>query len=68
MKLSEVKKALDHLESLVFTLPNGEKVPAHFHVTEIGKISKNFIDCGGTVRHEDVVNFQLWSADDVNHR
>lgn len=68
MKLSEVKKALDHLESLVFKLPNGEKVPAHFHVTEIGKISKNFIDCGGTVRHEDVVNFQLWSADDVNHR
>lgn len=68
MKLSEVKNVLDHLESLVFTLPNGDKVPAHFHVTEIGKISKNFIDCGGTVRHEDVISFQLWSADDVNHR
>lgn len=68
MKLSDVKKALINLESLVFKLPNGETVPEHFHVTEIGKISKNFIDCGGTIRYEDRISFQLWSADDVNHR
>ncbi len=49
-------------------LPNGELVPTHFHVTEVGKISKHFIDCGGTVRKEDVINFQLWNADDYNHR
>ena len=43
-------------------------VPKHFHVTEVGKISKHFIDCGGTVRTENVINFQLWEANDYDHR
>ncbi|APY00689.1 DUF6428 family protein [Lacinutrix venerupis] len=68
MKLSEVKNRLNELETISFQLPNGELVPNHFHVTEVGKISKHFIDCGGTVRHEDVVNFQLWNANDYDHR
>ena len=68
MKLSEVKKQLETLEQLDFYLPNSQKVESHFHVTEVGQISKNFIDCGGVVRTEKVVNFQLWSADDVDHR
>lgn len=68
MKLSEVKKALGQLESIAFQLPDGTLVPTHFHVTEVGKISKHFIDCGGTVRTENVANFQLWDADDYNHR
>ncbi|MES2238677.1 MAG: DUF6428 family protein [Bacteroidota bacterium] len=68
MKLSEVKTILDTLENVVFILPNGTYLPEHFHVTEIGLISKNFIDCGGTVRKETVVNFQLWDANDFNHR
>jgi len=68
MKLEEVKSALEHLETIAFELPNGELVPNHFHVTEVGKITKHFIDCGGTVRNEEVVNFQLWNADDYDHR
>src|SRR5690554_3176061 len=68
MKLSEVKTALSKLETIAFQLPNGELVPSHFHVTEIGKITKNFIDCGGKVRNEDVINFQLWNANDYDHR
>lgn len=56
------------LESIAFQLPNGELVPNHFHVTEVGKIAKHFIDCGGTVRDEEVVNFQLWNANDYDHR
>ena len=68
MKLSEVKSILSKLETIAFQLPDGHLVPAHFHVTEIGKISKNFIDCGGTIRNEEVVNFQLWNANDYNHR
>lgn len=68
MKLSEIKKHLNNLETIAFTLPNGELVPKHFHVTEVGKVTKNFIDCGGTVRNEEVVNFQLWNADDYDHR
>lgn len=68
MKLSEVKTALTNLKTIAFQLPNGELVPNHFHVTEVGKITKNFIDCGGTVRNEEVINFQLWNADDYDHR
>lgn len=68
MKLSEVKLKLEKLETIAFQLPNGELVPSHFHVTEVGKITKHFIDCGGTVRTEEVVNFQLWNANDYDHR
>jgi hypothetical protein len=68
MKLSEIKIKLNQLEKIAFQLPNGELVPDHFHVTEVGKITKHFIDCGGTVRNEEVVNFQLWNANDYNHR
>ena len=68
MKLEEVKSALENLDTIAFQLPNGDLVPNHFHVTEVGKITKHFIDCGGTVRNEEVVNFQLWNADDYDHR
>ena len=68
MKLSEIKTKLNQLETIAFKLPNGTLVPNHFHVTEVGKVTKNFIDCGGTVRHEEVVNFQLWNANDYDHR
>lgn len=68
MTLREVKTALNQLKTVHFKLPNGDLVPAHFHVTEIGKINKHFIDCGGTIRTEESVSFQLWNANDYNHR
>lgn len=68
MKLSEIKKHLETLEAVNFMLPDGSFVPEYFHVTEVGLITKNFIDCGGTVRKETVVNFQLWDANDYDHR
>ena len=68
MKLSKVKNKLKDLDKLVFQLPNGSIVPEHFHVTEVGVITKDVIDCGGTVRSEKVANFQLWSAEDHDHR
>ncbi|WP_430426408.1 DUF6428 family protein [Maribacter litoralis] len=68
MRLSEIKELLGQLDTIGFQLPNGELVPNHFHVTEVGKITKNFIDCGGTVRNEEVANFQLWNANDYDHR
>lgn len=68
MKIAEFKNALESTQELTFVLPNGNIVPSHFHVTEIGLISKNFIDCGGVVREEKKINFQLWVADDVNHK
>jgi hypothetical protein len=68
MKLSEIKSLLAKAESVDFELENGAKVPEHFHVTEVGVITKNFIDCGGTIRNEKVANFQLWDANDFDHR
>ncbi len=68
MKLSEIKTILNDLQAVSFILPNGQFVPTHFHVTEVGVITKNFIDCGGTVREEKVINFQLWEANDFDHR
>ena len=68
MKLSEIKEILPTLNDVAFRLENGTFVPEHFHVTEVGQISKNFIDCGGVIRQEKTVNFQLWNADDYEHR
>jgi hypothetical protein len=68
MKLNEIKEILSSLETVVFQLPNKSFVPNHFHVTEVGMITKNFIDCGGKVREEKVINFQLWEAGDYDHR
>lgn len=68
MKLSEFKSILEKQENIAFELPNGELVPAHFHVTEVGQISKRFIDCGGKLRNEERINFQLWEANDYDHR
>ena len=68
MKLSEIKKHLATAQAVNFKLPTGAYVPEHFHVTEVGLITKHFIDCGGTERLEKVVNFQLWNANDTEHR
>ncbi len=68
MKLSDVKQALSQLSAVNFKLPDGSYVPQHFHVTEVGLVTKHFIDCGGVERKETVVNFQLWEAGDYDHR
>ena len=68
MTIQEIKKELGNLSEIAFQLPNGELVPSHFHVTEVGKVTKHFIDCGGTVRNEVVANFQLWEENDYDHR
>lgn len=68
MKLSQITRILETVETVNFKLPEGTFVPENFHVTEIGQIDKTFIDCGGTIRKETVVNFQLWNADDFEHR
>jgi len=68
MKLSKVKELLLTLDNVEFQLEDGTFVPEHFHVTEVGQINKKFIDCGGVIRDEKVINFQLWNADDYEHR
>lgn len=68
MKLLDLKSKLEGLTEISFVLPSGEKLAPHFHVTEVGMVQKKFIDCGGTLRDETVVNFQLWHDNDLDHR
>jgi hypothetical protein len=51
-----------------FMLPDGGLIPAHAHVTEVGRVDKRFIDCGGTQRADSHCLLQTWVADDVDHQ
>ena len=68
MKLSTFKKTISELDTLKFQLPDGHFVPAHFHITEVGNLTRNYIDCGGIVRQENKISIQLWVASDNDHR
>ena len=70
MKIGQLKTALaNNTESVVrFLLPNGMSVPTHAHVTEVARVDKHFVDCGGTVRQETYCRLQTWVADDLDHR
>jgi hypothetical protein len=70
MKLSTFQAHLlqhpDH--ALTFVLPDGGRIPAHFHITEAGRVDKSFIDCGSTIRTVATCSLQTWVADDLDHR
>jgi len=68
MKISELKEKLAEVSAINFKLPDNTYLPVHFHVTEVGLVTKHFIDCGGTERKEIAANFQLWEAGDYDHR
>jgi hypothetical protein len=70
MKTSLLLKILrDHPDhQLQFLLPDGGSIPAHAHVTEVGRVDKTFLDCGGTARRNSSLCLQTWVADDVDHR
>lgn len=62
-KLEENKAA-----GIRFKLPNGKTIAEHAHVTEVAKIDKHFIDCGGTFRTSSCCRLQTWVANDIDHR
>jgi Family of unknown function (DUF6428) len=68
MKLSEFKNHLENLETLEIFLENGQKVPSHFHITEVGLTTKHFTDCGNTFRIKKNASIQLWTSVDYWHR
>lgn len=70
MKLSELKPLLAQNtdKNLRFILPTGSKLPPHAHVTEVARIEKRFVDCGGAYRVEFACRLQVWFADDTEHR
>ncbi|HEY2573314.1 MAG TPA: DUF6428 family protein, partial [Verrucomicrobiaceae bacterium] len=49
-------------------LPDGSPIPASFHVTEVGKLERSFLDCGGKVHRDERCLLQLWIGPDDDHR
>jgi hypothetical protein len=49
-------------------LPDKSFIPDHYHITEVGRLQKDFIDCGGTIRSLASCLLQIWVADDTDHR
>lgn len=70
IRISELKAALAAAPSLPLTVvwTDGEPIEAHFHVTEVGRVQKDFVDCGGTVRRLVSCLLQTWVGEDTNHR
>lgn len=72
MKLQEFKTQLGSRPDaqLIIALPDGKQIPRHFHVTEVGHISKRFVDCGGTFRSSETCVLQTWTGveHDDGHR
>lgn len=70
MEFRELEDTLrDHPDKhVVFEKPDGQNVPPHFHLTEIGRSTKDFIDCGGTRRLVETCVLQTLVANDTDHR
>lgn len=70
MNISEFTRHLrgNPRSHLRFLLPDGGLIPAHSHITEVGRVEKQFMDCGGTVRQVNTCLLQTWIADDTGHR
>ena len=70
MQLHELKSVLqDHpRQNVHFVLPTGLEIPAAFHVTEVGQVSKVFVDCGGRVHSDLKCVLQTWIGSDGDHR
>jgi hypothetical protein len=70
MTLSELKSLLTEHANRHFRirLPDGEAVPVSFHVTEVGRLHKTFLDCGGTLRETTTCQLQIWVGQDYDHR
>ena len=70
LTVAALKQALAAAPALPLTVlwPDGDPIEAHFHVTEVGRVQKDFVDCGGTVRRTVTCLLQTWVGDDLDHR
>lgn len=70
MKLSDLRAAAEkHSDAVArFVLPDGDEIPLHAHVTEVGHVVKNFIDCGGVIGKSETVLLQTHVGQDTHHR
>jgi hypothetical protein len=51
-----------------FVLPDGDCIPAYAHVTEVGHVIRNFIDCGGLTGKAEKILLQTHVGNDTDHR
>ena len=51
-----------------FVLPDGDYIPAHAHVTEVGHVVRHFIDCGGLTGKQERAVLQTHVGNDTDHR
>jgi hypothetical protein len=71
MKLTELRELLGSSPGspLRILLPDGRPIQADFHVTEVGHVTKRFIDCGGVRHSTEACVLQVWVArNDPDHR
>ena len=70
MTLSDLQETLEKYPNTFprFVLPDGDYIPAHAHVTEVGYVVRNSIDCGGVTGREEKVVLQTHVGDDTDHR
>lgn len=70
MNLAEFREALDaNPDNRVrFAIDDQHAVADHFHVTEVGRVEKQFVDCGGVRRCAVTCVLQTLVAHDVDHR
>lgn len=70
MTLAELKALLSGNAEKRFQidLPDGSPVPVSFHITEVGRVQKTFLDCGGTLRELVTCQLQVWVGEDIDHR
>src|SRR4051794_22931214 len=70
MKLSDLRSALEAHPATFprFMLPDGDFIPSHAHVTEVGHVVKHFIDCGGGAGKSEAALLQTHVGNDADHR
>jgi hypothetical protein len=70
MNIADFRRRLNENPNVVlgFQFANGNCLAPHFHVTEVGKVTKDFVDCGGTRRSLHSCVLQTYVASDFDHR
>ncbi|MFL6520069.1 MAG: DUF6428 family protein [Chthoniobacterales bacterium] len=70
MKFAALREILEQHPGTLprFILPDGDVIPSHAHVTEVGHVVKNFIDCGGLTGRNESVVLQTHVGRDIDHR
>jgi hypothetical protein len=70
MTLCELKSLLADYPDRYFRLrlPDASSVPMSFHITEVGRVQKTFLDCGGQLRERTTCQLQVWVGEDFEHR